>query len=143
MITTAGQYLHGILLDKKANIMYCNFKPTGKTFNNKKVYKCSECGLELGLDNPNTKVLCFYQDIQLKQTLMKEAEQEPQQQEAENLCSKEEIDSRLAICNTCEHYKNEACMLCGCRIVREKNYLNKLANKDASCPDGRWGPIES
>lgn len=66
----------------------------------------------------------------------------PQHQETKTqLCSKEQIDKRLEICNTCEHYQEDACMLCGCRIVREKNYLNKLANKNASCPANKWGPV--
>lgn len=59
------------------------------------------------------------------------------------LCSKEQIDQRLDICNKCEYLRDNACMLCGCRIVREKNHQNKLANKNASCPAGKWGPIKN
>lgn len=57
------------------------------------------------------------------------------------LCSKEQIDKRLEICNSCEYYQEDACILCGCRIVREKNHQNKLANKNASCPANKWGPV--
>ena len=59
----------------------------------------------------------------------------------ETLCTEEQINDRLAICNKCEFYEKNACTLCGCHIVREKNYMNKLAKKDAMCPDGRWGPV--
>lgn len=59
----------------------------------------------------------------------------------ENLCSEEDISHRLSICNACEHYQDNVCLLCGCAIVREKNYKNKLAQKSANCPDGRWGPV--
>jgi len=57
------------------------------------------------------------------------------------LCSKQEIDQRMEICKTCEYYQEDACILCGCRIVREKNHQNKLANKNAACPAGKWGVI--
>jgi hypothetical protein len=135
--------------------MYCNFQETGKIFNNKKVYKCSNCQLELGLDDPNINVLCFEQEMTLKRQLAQQYEENNKKAEAiikeqqekdnnvqdEDLCSKDQIDERMAICNKCEHYKDNACLLCGCRVVREHNYNNKLANKKASCPDGRWGSI--
>lgn len=54
----------------------------------------------------------------------------------------EQIDNRMDICNTCEYYKDDACTLCGCRVVRGTVHQNKLADKNASCPDGRWGPIK-
>lgn len=130
--------------------MYCNFQETGKIFNNKKVYKCSNCQLELGLDDPNVRVLCFEQEMTLKKQLIerydeytKKAEEKAKDNDIsdQDLCSKDQIEERMKICNTCEHYKDNACLLCGCRIVREHNYNNKLANKKASCPDGRWDPI--
>lgn len=148
--------------------MYCDLIFTGKTFNGKKNYRCETCGLEAGLEDPNTKILCFsktldsykseYAEIRFqeqakeenKQSDLADIEQEilrEQQNNVENInqdmASKEEIDKRIAICNACEYYKDDSCMLCGCRVVREKNYQNKLANKNASCPDGRWGPINT
>jgi len=59
----------------------------------------------------------------------------------QNLCTNEQIESRLSICKTCEFYKDDGCMLCGCQIVREANYMNKLAHKDQKCPADKWGPI--
>ena len=132
-------------------MIYCNFQDTGKVFNGKKVYKCYNCDLELGLDDPDTKVLCFAEDMKLKKALMEKYQHEMEELDKQDidigeinetdLCSKEQIDERLAICNSCEHYQDNSCLLCGCRIVREKNYQNKLANKNASCPDNKWGPI--
>jgi hypothetical protein len=56
--------------------------------------------------------------------------------------STEQINQRMDICNSCEYYKNESCILCGCRVVRNSVYQNKLADKNARCPDGKWGPIK-
>ena len=39
--------------------MHCKLIPIkGKFFRGKQVYTCQSCGLTLGLENPNTKVLC-------------------------------------------------------------------------------------
>jgi hypothetical protein len=59
----------------------------------------------------------------------------------DQLCSKEQIEERLKICNACEHFKDNSCLLCGCVIVRDKNFNNKLAHKKHSCPINKWGPI--
>ena len=68
--------------------------------------------------------------------------QKHQKNPEESIATEEQINERMDICNSCEHYKDEACMLCGCRVVRSSVYQNKLADKSASCPDGRWGPIK-
>jgi hypothetical protein len=62
---------------------------------------------------------------------------------SDNLCSKEEIDYRLNICNNCEYYKNDSCLLCGCTVIRDKNYNNKLAHKNKSCPINKWTEIKN
>lgn len=59
-------------------------------------------------------------------------------------CTQEQIDARLAICQGCDLFKDNACLKCGCAVVREQQYLNKLAWADQQCPhpDGpKWGPI--
>jgi len=61
---------------------------------------------------------------------------------SENLCSKEQIDYRMSICQTCEYFKENSCLLCGCNIVREKNYNNKLAQKNQHCPILKWKEIK-
>lgn len=76
---------------------------------------------------------------------IKQDQQHQQQQESynskENLCSSEEIDERLKICNSCEYFHNNSCLLCGCTVIREANHKNKLAHRNQSCPANKWGPI--
>lgn len=60
----------------------------------------------------------------------------------ENQCSQQEIDNRLSICQSCEFYKNNTCLKCGCALSRERNFMNKLYWKDKSCPIGKWGSVE-
>lgn len=62
-------------------------------------------------------------------------------QENKNICTQEQINERLKICSTCEYYKDSSCMLCGCVVVREANYNNKLAHKDQHCPIMKWKQI--
>ena len=64
-----------------------------------------------------------------------------QREQEKAKCSQEEIDARLAICDSCEYYENESCLQCGCAISRDRVYGNKLAYKNKSCPIGKWGPI--
>lgn len=79
------------------------------------------------------------QERQIKQ------DQQHQQQEShnskENLCSSEEIDERLKICNSCEYFQNNSCLLCGCTVIRDANHKNKLAHKNQACPANKWGSI--
>lgn len=84
------------------------------------------------------------QDIVLNKILENQKQLEAQEKNKnnpDNLCSEEEIEARLKICNSCEHYKENSCLLCGCQIVREANYMNKLAHKDQKCPADKWGPL--
>jgi hypothetical protein len=55
--------------------------------------------------------------------------------------SEEEVARRFAICEGCEHYDGKACKQCGCPVVREKQFISKLAWADQSCPVGKWGPV--
>lgn len=149
--------------------MYCEFTETGEVFKNKKIYKCTNCGLTVALENPKAQILCFpyaravfaqdtysgvpeqlrgpqlvnsTNDIEkIMEKSISSQHQNHQSDTNDTLCSQEIIEKRLSICKQCEYYKDNACMLCGCHIVREKNYQNKLANKNAHCPDGRWGPV--
>jgi hypothetical protein len=143
------------------NTAYCQMEDINTVFNDKKVYKCSYCGLTLAMDDPSTKMLCFkkMKDVQnliheangskeilvettpdkLRDVVFDQIKQ--QNTPSEDSCNDQQIKERLDICNGCNHYSNNACELCGCRIVRENNYMNKLAHKSASCPINKWGPI--
>jgi hypothetical protein len=145
--------------------IYCDLIDTETTFNDRKVYKCSYCGITLALDTPKTSIICFKKMTDAKNEIRKIHNMEPisleyttpdnlenfiydkivqnslSEETKQDLCSNEQIQTRLSICENCEHYKNDLCELCGCQIVREQNYMNKLANKSASCPVGKWLPI--
>lgn len=163
-----------------SDLTYCELEPLNKEFNNKPLYRCSICGLTIGLENPEAKILCFKKmdslhtkinqlngldnlvqpkhydsEEQIKKDILEDilnnkhtdhnmTMTDPANQineDSTNLCSEQEIESRLEICNKCEHYKDNSCLLCGCVIVRESNYKNKLAHKDQKCPIDKWGPI--
>jgi hypothetical protein len=144
------------------NTAYCDMEDINTIFNDKKVYKCKYCGLTLAMDDPSVKMLCFKKinDMQnlihsannSKEILVEATPDNMQeiifdqikrenQQPIDDSCTDDQIQSRLDICNGCQHYKENACELCGCRVVRENNYMNKLAHKSASCPINKWGPI--
>ena len=152
---------------------YCDLVDTNTKFNNKSVYRCSYCGISLGLDSPNTKMFCFkkikdysivinklgnpnykepielkpgdnLQDVVLGEAMKISDEILAEKNVAkspDNMCTQEQIQARMAICEQCEYYKDNACSLCGCRVVREANYMNKLAHKDQKCPIDKWGKI--
>jgi hypothetical protein len=86
----------------------------------------------------------FLQDIVLNKVIQDHSEEQKiktNENNPLNLCSEEQIESRLKVCRSCEFYKDNSCMLCGCQIVREANHMNKLAHKDQKCPADKWGPI--
>ena len=98
-------------------------------------------GIDYGPDNDMAQDIEMLMKNIAKQNNETEVADSQQEKTKEELCTKQQIDTRLEICNKCEYYQADACILCGCRIVREKNYQNKLANKNAECPAGKWGPI--
>lgn len=65
-----------------------------------------------------------------------------QQKENTKQCTQEQIDYRMNICKSCEFFKDNTCLKCGCALSRERNYMNKLYYPDKSCPIGKWGPVE-
>ena len=158
-------------------MLYCDLEDTGRTFKSKKIYKCTKCGLEAGLEDPNANILCFEKtneaaiaDIAESERIVRKAQEEDEELKKQHnnigdnhgypdsfdhrdaaspepvrkidTATEQQINERMDICNSCEYYKDESCMLCGCRVVRNSVYQNKLADKNASCPDGRWKAIE-
>jgi hypothetical protein len=57
--------------------------------------------------------------------------------------SQEQIDAILAThCGPCEHFKNEACNQCGCKVNKHHAaWRNKLAMATEACPldPPKWG----
>jgi len=149
------------------NSTYCELKPLNSYYNNKPLYKCDYCGLTVGLENPETQILCFkkMEDIStlihnvhnnqnkndifhiddkgsLKDSILEKIEKTSLVKENDkNICSQEQIEQRLSICKGCEYYRDDSCLLCGCVVVRDSNYQNKLAHKDQKCPADKWGVI--
>lgn len=54
-------------------------------------------------------------------------------------CTDEQIIKRHNICLTCEYYKDDTCQKCGCPLIRNKQFVSKLAWSDQECPVGKWG----
>ncbi len=54
------------------------------------------------------------------------------------LATQEQIDARLAICHSCEHFTGTNCAQCGCRCNGSRKFFNALAWADKACPIGRW-----
>jgi hypothetical protein len=57
--------------------------------------------------------------------------------------TEEQVAARFAICQDCEHFDGKACNLCGCPIVRERQFVSKLSWANESCPVGKWGSGQS
>lgn len=50
------------------------------------------------------------------------------------------INERYNICLSCEMFdtKNSQCLICGCNISNRKEFMNKVAWRDQSCPKNKW-----
>jgi uncharacterized paraquat-inducible protein A len=57
--------------------------------------------------------------------------------------TKDEIIYRYGICKTCEYFdaQKSQCGVCGCYLSTKKQFLNKLAWADQSCPKDKWSFI--
>lgn len=114
--------------------MFCNFIKIKES-----VYECSKCGniVTVGdsIDSPPIfpcfSVLNNYSAKNIK-TFM-ENHKDPNM-----LCDEEEIENRHNICISCPSFTDNTCSECGCKLARDRNYLNKLAIKDARCPLNKW-----
>ena len=51
--------------------------------------------------------------------------------------SKKEVAKRLAICESCPHFSEARCSLCGCNCT-DNGLLNKLLWATEKCPIGKW-----
>lgn len=52
------------------------------------------------------------------------------------------IESRMAICQKCDHFTGTNCKLCSCQINSGRHLANKLANPTSECPAGKWGRVQ-
>lgn len=59
-------------------------------------------------------------------------------------CTKEELESRLAVCKTCDQFTGSGCKVCGCNCTGTYEFMNKLAWASESCPldPPKWDRID-
>lgn len=53
-------------------------------------------------------------------------------------CTEDQIIKRHNICLQCEFFKDDTCQKCGCPLIRNKQFVSKLAWADQECPIGKW-----
>jgi hypothetical protein len=120
-----------IILDDMSNI-FCNFVQIDNRF------ECSRCGTVVsfsdGMDPPlfpcRNPLLGTSEEV--AKNVVTVADQ------SQKLASAQEIEQRHKICLGCEFLQNNTCTQCGCNIIRDRVFMNKLAHKTESCPVNKW-----
>ena len=102
---------------------FCEFVDIG--LNN---YQCAKCSTIVESDDGAPVFLCSYIDSMVPSSDI----------EKELFCTVSQIENRYNICKTCEHFKDNTCAQCGCRVVRNSEFKNKLFFKHQECPIGKW-----
>ena len=54
------------------------------------------------------------------------------------ICDDNTIEKRYRICQRCEHFVSNSCVLCGCPLTRNRKFISKLAWSDQKCPINKW-----
>ncbi len=54
------------------------------------------------------------------------------------VCTQEQIEQRLAICEACEFYRDGYCQHCGCPVNDRREIRNKAALFSETCPRNFW-----
>lgn len=111
------------------------------------IYRCTECGFETPKEHLQRRCHKAPGIIQRAKNFGN-ALVGHIASESHGLASEDQIKERLDVCQDCPLYHRISdtrgvCThkSCGCNLVDERTFLNKLAWKEQSCPDGRWGPI--
>lgn len=90
-------------------------------------YECIKCGIIVqSIDGPPA-TLCSGIDLNDLNDI-----------ETDIFCSQSQLDKRYSICSECEFFINNSCVKCGCVVVRNAQFKNKLLFKDQTCPVGKW-----
>jgi len=102
-------------------------------------YECSKCGNKIEvLDDINEPPPWPCSNPLAVDDSNKIREFVEQNMELKSLADEHTISYRHSICKRCEHFNNNACDKCGCAITKDRNYMNKLASADSTCPIGKW-----
>ena len=93
------------------------------------VYQCSKCGIVIDSVDGSPVFVCSHiepQSIQVTDI------------EKELFCTASQIEHRYSICKLCEYFIDNTCLQCGCKVIRNAEFKNKLFFKQQSCPAGKW-----
>lgn len=91
-------------------------------------YQCLKCGLIISSYDGPPAMFCAAVN----------AEEISELEKTGLGCSEEEVQRRFAICESCEFFQDHSCSKCGCRIVRNREFKNKLLWKNEQCPLNKW-----
>ena len=116
----------------------CHFVKRGK------YCECSVCGLRVEADDP-TKIYAACPGSPRRFPPLLKQVKTYAKAVAKHIATgmetrtDEEVINLLQICETCEHFSEDRCTICGCRLNNSKNaFANKLRMKSQSCPEGKW-----
>lgn len=91
-------------------------------------YQCIKCGMMISSYDGIPMMICASVNQQEIEALEKKGLG----------CSVEQIEKRFSICKTCDFFQDNSCSKCGCRIVRNREFKNKLLWKNEQCPINKW-----
>jgi hypothetical protein len=131
-----------ILPNQNHNNIFCDFISHDNIH-----YECKNCGIKVKSSDGNTPV------FPCQKSLHRTSDQVSFIQKLSNfakatvghlkegmpMCSDEQIIKRHDICLSCEFFKDDTCSKCGCPLMRNKQFVSKLAWADQECPVGKWG----
>lgn len=126
---------HTIIIDSFDNI-FCEFIKLDH-----KIFECAKCGTRISIIDGQDGI----PQIPCRNPLL--GENIPIsihnfasriQNLEKDLCSVDTIEQRHSVCKSCTYFAENSCTKCGCSIIRDRNYLNKIAIKSESCPIGLW-----
>lgn len=93
------------------------------------VYQCSKCGIVINsIDGPPTFVCSYIEPHNIELADI----------EKELFCTASQIEQRYNICKSCEYFTDNTCSQCGCKVIRNAEFKNKLFFKQQVCPVGKW-----
>lgn len=120
--------------------MFCNF-----ISNEYNIYTCTKCGMQITVDDGIPPIFpCGSINLDSEEPNIGEKIKNFSKSlinHAKNnftLASESEIERRFKICESCEFFKNQSCLQCGCPINRTRNYISKLSWDSEKCPIDKW-----
>lgn len=116
------------------NDLFCNFIGISDH-----EYECSKCGNKIFIQDNIEEPPLFPCSSPLSNGSAKDVlDFMSTHTSTDNLCSLSQIEQRHSVCLACEYYSNNSCNKCGCYLTKDRNYMNKLALKEESCPINKW-----